>query len=62
MSPVSGRITEANNILEEKPGVINQSPEKDGWLARIVLSNPKEVEELMDAEGYKKFTEEADSH
>lgn len=62
MSPVSGRITEANNILEEKPGVINQSPEGDGWLARIELSDPTEVEKLMNKEGYQKFTEEADSH
>lgn len=62
MSPVSGRISEANNILEEKPGVINQSPERDGWLARIVLSKPDEVRELMTADEYQKFTEEADSH
>lgn len=59
MTPVSGVITEANNALEEKPGTINKSPEGDGWLAKIKITKPEEIEGLMDAEGYKKFTEEA---
>lgn len=62
MTPVSGKIIEANNVLEEKPATINKSPEADGWLAKIELSNAAEVESLMDADGYKKFTEEADDH
>ena len=62
MTPVSGKIIETNNALEEKPGTINKSPEGDGWLAKIEVSNAAEIDELMDAEGYKQFTEEADSH
>ena len=62
MTPVSGRILEANNVLEEKPGTINKSPEGDGWLAKIEVSDAGEVEALMDAGGYKKFTEEADAN
>lgn len=61
MTPVSGRIIEANNALEEKPGTINKSPEGDGWLAKIECSSPEELDALMDGEGYQKFTEEADS-
>ena len=61
MTPVSGKVIEANNVLEDKPGTINQSPEEDGWLAKIECSSPEELDVLMDAEGYRKFTEESDS-
>lgn len=60
MSPVSGKIVEANNVLEEKPGTINASPEDEGWLAKIEIADAEEVEKLMDAEAYRAFTEEAD--
>ena len=59
MTPVSGKIVEANSLLEDKPGTINQSPEGEGWLAKIEVSNAAEVEALMDGEGYRKFTEDA---
>ena len=62
MTPVSGKIIEANNVLEEKPATINKSPEGDGWLAKIEVSKAEEVDQLMDKEGYQKFTEEADNH
>lgn len=61
MTPVSGKIVEANAVLEDKPGMINQSPEDEGWLAKIEVQDAAEVEKLMDGEGYRKFTEEADS-
>lgn len=60
MTPVSGKIVEANSVLEDKPGMINQSPEGEGWLARIEVSDAAQVDKLMDGEGYRKFTEEAD--
>ena len=60
MTPVSGKIVDANNVLEEKPGTINQSPEGEGWLAKIEVRDAKEVEGLMDGEGYRAFTEEAE--
>ena len=62
MTPVSGKIVEANNVLEDKPATINKSPEGEGWLAKIELRDAAEIEALMDGEGYKKFTEEADDH
>jgi len=49
---------EVNHVLEEKPGTINKSPEGDGWLAKIKVADPAELEKLMDAEAYKAFTEE----
>lgn len=64
MTPVTGKIVEANSVLEEKPSTINNSPEQDGWLARIEVGEQgqQEVQELMDQDGYLKFTEEADGH
>jgi len=60
MSPVSGTIAEVNTELESKPALINQSPEENGWLAKITLSNAAEVDNLMDAEAYSAFTEKAE--
>ena len=60
MTPVGGTILEINSALEEKPGTINKSPEGDGWLAKIKVSSTQELEALMDAEGYRKFTEDSD--
>ncbi|EMC97801.1 hypothetical protein BAUCODRAFT_120730 [Baudoinia panamericana UAMH 10762] len=60
MTPVSGTIQEVNHVLEEKPGMINKSPEADGWLAKIKVSDAAEMDGLMDAESYRKFTEDVD--
>ncbi|KAK2755121.1 glycine cleavage system H-protein subunit [Arachnomyces sp. PD_36] len=53
MSPVTGTVLEANTILEEKPGVLNKSPEEDGWIAKMEVKDASEVEGLMDGEAYK---------
>ena len=57
-APVAGKIIEANSLLEEKPGTINKGPESQGWIARIEVKDAGELEELMNAEGYRKHTEE----
>lgn len=62
MAPVSGTILAANELLEEKPGLVNRDPEgEEGWIARIQLDGEKakgELGALMDAEAYGKFVEE----
>ena len=55
MTPVSGKVVERNDILEEKPGHINKAPEGDGWIARIEVANEKELENLMSKEEYDQF-------
>ena len=55
--PVSGELLEVNPLLEEKPETINGDPYNAGWIVRISLKDPKEVEALMDAVQYKKFIE-----
>ncbi|OAP62544.1 glycine cleavage system H protein [Fonsecaea erecta] len=58
MTPVSGKISDHNKLLEEKPGTINKSPESEGWLAKIEVSNLNELDSLMSKEDYDKFEKE----
>lgn len=58
LTPVTGKITEHNKILEEKPGTINKSPESEGWLAKIEVSDLTELESLMSKEDYDNFEKE----
>ena len=55
-SPVSGEVIDANKVLEDNPQFINQSPYDKGWFALIKLSDPSEIDGLMDASSYKKAT------
>lgn len=54
-SPVSGKVTEINTAVEEQPALINQSCYDEGWLFKMELTAPAELEELMDEEAYEKF-------
>ena len=58
LTPVSGKIIEANNVLQEKPGTINKSPEGEGWIAKIQVKDKGEMEDLMSMDEYAKFTAE----
>ena len=55
ISPLSGEITEVNEAAKENPDVINSDPYGDGWLVKVKLSDTAEVDQLMDAEAYKKL-------
>ena len=50
--PVSGEILESNPLLEESPDVVNKDPYGKGWIVKIKLSNPSEVNELLSADNY----------
>ena len=54
-APVSGMVTEANSELEADPSLVNSSPEGSGWFFKLTLSNPGELEGLMDETAYKAF-------
>ncbi|PLW04378.1 hypothetical protein PCANC_11036 [Puccinia coronata f. sp. avenae] len=56
-APVSGKITEVNTKLSDQAGLLNTSPENEGWLAKIQLSSPQELESLLSEESYKAHTE-----
>ena len=51
--PLSGKITEVNTELESTPESVNKDPYGAGWMVKIELSNPSEVDSLLDADGYK---------
>ena len=51
-SPVTGEVVEINPALEDQPETINQSPYVDGWLFRVRLSNPDELDDMMNADEY----------
>jgi len=54
-SPVSGKIAEVNDKLSSAPETINSDPYGEGWIAKLELADPGEVENLMDAAAYKGF-------
>ena len=54
-SPVSGTVTEANAALEGEPALVNTSPEAEGWFFKLRLSDPAELDGLMDEDAYKAF-------
>ena len=51
-SPVTGEVIEVNPLLEDEPETVNHSPYADGWFFRIKVSNPSELDDMMDAERY----------
>ena len=52
-APVSGTITAVNDLLESASGTVNESPENEGWLFKIKLSNLAELDSLMDEKTYR---------
>ncbi len=57
-APVSGNVVEFNTPLEDSPEVINEDPYGDGWMVRVVISDPAELSDLMSADEYRQFVEE----
>jgi glycine cleavage system H protein len=53
IAPLSGEITAVNDALGDKPETINEDPYGEGWLVKVKLSDPSEVESLMDATEYE---------
>jgi glycine cleavage system H protein len=54
-APVSGEVVEANEALAADPSLVNNTPETDGWFFKLKLSNPSELDALMDEASYKEF-------
>jgi glycine cleavage system H protein len=58
-SPVSGEVVERNEGLNDNPQWVNDSPYDEGWMVKVRLSEPSEVDALMTADEYEKFLETA---
>ena len=57
-APVSGTILAINEDLEDEPEKLNSDPYKAGWLIKMKLANPSELDSLMSAEDYEAYNEE----
>jgi glycine cleavage system H protein len=55
-APVDGEIVEVNAALEEDPELVNQSPTGEGWFMKIRISDPAQIEAMMDEAAYNAFT------
>ena len=56
-APVSGTITEANASLDDQPELLNSDPYGEGWIVKIEMSDPSQLDGLMDAAAYRTLTE-----
>jgi len=61
-APVSGEVIEVNEMLLDSPEVINEDPYGEGWMIKVKMYDPAELDDLMDAEEYVEYIEkEAES-
>ena len=58
VAPVSGTIIEVNSRLEDEPELVTEDSMGDGWFIKVKLSNPEELDDLMDESAYNSFIEE----
>jgi glycine cleavage system H protein len=57
-APITGTIVETNGDLSDRPELINEDPENDGWFFRMQLSDPSEIEDLLDEAAYHAFIQD----
>jgi glycine cleavage system H protein len=55
IAPVSGTVIEINGALDEEPQKINSSPYEEGWLIKVILKKPSELNDLMDNAAYEEY-------
>lgn len=53
--PVSGEVLEFNETLNDQPELVNNDPYGEGWMVKITVNNPAELDSLLDADGYEKL-------
>ena len=53
--PVSGKITHVNDSLEDNPELINEDPYDKGWIIKMEIQTPSELDELLDADSYQEL-------
>lgn len=58
-SPLDGEVVERNDAAVDGPEVLNSSPYEEAWLIKVRLTDPSQIDALMDPEAYTSFTEDA---
>lgn len=61
IAPVSGAVLESNEVLLDNPRLVNQSPLADGWIIKVEMTYPAELDNLMDEAAYAEFCKQ-ESH
>lgn len=59
-APIDGQVTEVNTRVVEDPTLINSDPTGAGWLFKLKVSNPSQIEKLLDEAAYQSLIENAD--
>jgi glycine cleavage system H protein len=59
IAPLSGEVVEVNTTVVDAPETVNDDPYGDGWLVRIRLADPTEIDSLLDADAYKQVVAES---
>ncbi len=54
-APLSGEVTEGNQVLADNPGMVNEDPLGEGWFFKLKVSDAAELEEMMDEDAYNEF-------
>uniref|UniRef100_M3ZPN8 Glycine cleavage system H protein n=1 Tax=Xiphophorus maculatus TaxID=8083 RepID=M3ZPN8_XIPMA len=54
-SPLTGEVVEVNTLLADNPGLVNKSCYKDGWLMKMTIAKPAELDSLMDEAAYERY-------
>ena len=54
-APLSGRVTEVNDTLDTEPEIVNRSPEEEGWLVRMEITDPAGLRSLLSREEYDEY-------
>ncbi|MGI8871017.1 MAG: glycine cleavage system protein GcvH [Candidatus Limnocylindria bacterium] len=55
-APLSGEVVEVNEALRTQPELLNQDSYGEGWIARVSIGNPNELDQLLDADAYHELT------
>ncbi|XP_018410896.1 PREDICTED: glycine cleavage system H protein, mitochondrial isoform X2 [Nanorana parkeri] len=61
-SPLTGEITEINGALADNPGLVNKSCYDEGWLIKMTVDVPSELDELMSEDAYEKYVKSIEEH
>ncbi len=59
--PISGKITALNEALVDTPELVNSDPYGEAWMLKFEITNPEELDSMMDAAGYEKYIKERES-
>jgi glycine cleavage system H protein len=59
IAPVSGEVVEVNRKVVDEPETVNADPYGEGWLVRVRLADPSELDDLLDAEAYRQLVAES---